>query len=99
LRLPENAVLLEPGGSVLDGVGVETAAVNAAIDFTPQQTGGFEHAEMLGDGRERDVERFGEFADSRFALQKARKYGAAGGVGEGAERAVQSGVGIVNHMV
>jgi len=73
--------------------------MNAAVDFAPQETGGFQHPEMFGDGRERHAERLRQFADRRFAACQAGQYGAACGVSKGAERAVQSGGGIVNHMV
>jgi hypothetical protein len=33
LEFPESAVLLDPGGDVLHGIGGEAAAVDAAIDF------------------------------------------------------------------
>ena len=53
---------------------------------------------MFRNGRERDVERPGEFRNGGFALSKAREDGAASGVGERAEGGVKGG-GIVNHMV
>ncbi len=77
--------------------------MDAAVDFTPEQAGGFEDAQVLGDGRERDVEGSGKFADGSFAAGQPRENGAACGVGKRPERRIERGVvangGIVNHMV
>ena len=73
--------------------------VDAAIDFAAQKAGGFKDAQVLGNGREGDVERGGELLDGGFALGEAGEDGAAGGVGEGAKGGVESGEGIVNHVV
>jgi len=73
--------------------------MNAAVDFAPQQAGGFKHPEMFGDRRERDGKRLREFADRRFAACQAGQYGAPCGVRQGPEGAVERGAGIVNHMV
>ena len=58
---------------------------------------------MLGNRGERDLEWGGEFGNRGFALREAREDGAAGGIGERAERGIQGGGarrgGIVNHMV
>jgi len=73
--------------------------VNAAIDLALEEAGGFEHAEMLGDGGEGKGERLGELGDGGFALGEAGENGAAGGVGEGGEGGIERGRRIVNHMV
>ena len=73
--------------------------MHAAMDFALKEPGGFKHAEVLGDGGERDAERFGQFGDHGFAAREAREDGAAGGIGEGREGGVEHGAGIVNHMV
>jgi hypothetical protein len=73
--------------------------VDSAIDGAGQQAGGVEDAQMFGNGGQRDVERFGELRDGGFTAGQASQDGAAGGVGEGAEGAVESGRRIVNHMV
>ena len=98
LRFPEGAVLRDPGGSVFHGVGVQAAAVDAPINFASQQPGGFEDAEVLGDGGEGHVKRLGELGDFGLALSEAGEDSAAGGVGKSAESGVEGG-GIVNHMV
>ena len=95
--------MLNEGGGVLERVGGEAAAVDATFDFALEQAGGFEDAEMLGDGRQGHLEGSGKGLDRGFALGEASEDGAARGVGESAEGGIESGVrrgrGIVNHMV
>jgi hypothetical protein len=106
LVLPEDAIVLDPAGGVFHGLGSEAAAVDAAVDFAAQQAGALQDAQMLGHGRERDVEGRGELGDCSFAEGQAGEDGSAGGIGEGAEGGVeQGGVGergerqTFNHMV
>jgi hypothetical protein len=102
LGFPEGAVVVDPGSGSLHGLGVEAAAVDATIDFAAEQAGGFQDAEMLGDGGEGNGEGCGEGVDGGFALGKASEDGAAGGIGESAEGGVEmrgSGGRIVNHTV
>jgi hypothetical protein len=75
--------------------------VHATVDFAPKQAGGLQDAQVLGDGRERNVEGRGEFGYGGVALRKARENGTARGVRKGAEGGVQGrgGTRIVNHMV
>lgn len=77
--------------------------MDAAVDFTPEQAGGFEDAQVLRNGRERDVEGSGKFSDGSFAAGQPRKNGAPCGIGKRPERRIERGVlagdGIVNHMV
>jgi len=93
--------VFDPGGGGFHGLGVEAAAVDAAIDFAAEQAGGFQDAEMFGDGGEGHVEGCGEGVDGGFALGEASEDGAACGVGESAEGGVEAGGGggIVNHTV
>jgi hypothetical protein len=99
LRLPESAVLGDPGGGVLHGRGYEAAAMDSAINLAFEKAGGFEYAEMLGNGRERNAEGLGELRHGGFPKSKTSEDGAAGGIGESAEGGVERAVGIVNHMV
>jgi hypothetical protein len=101
LGFPEGAVMVDPGGGAFHGFGVEAAAMNAAVDFAAEQAGGFEDAEMLGDGGEGHSEWGGKGFDGGFAAGEAGEDGAAGGVGESGEGGVEvrSGGGIVNHTV
>ena len=77
--------------------------MDAAVDFTPEQAGGFEDAQVLGDRGERDVEGSGEFGDGSFAAGQPRENGAACGVGKRSEGRIEwrvvVGGRIVNHMV
>ena len=51
LGLPEAAIALDPGGGILHRLRRKATAVDAAIDFAAEQSGGFENAQVLGDGR------------------------------------------------
>jgi hypothetical protein len=73
--------------------------VNTAVDGAGQQAGGFENAQMFGNGRERDLKRFGKLRDGGLAAGQAGQDGATGWVGEGLEGSIEGGRGIVNHMV
>jgi hypothetical protein len=77
--------------------------VDAAVDFALEQAGGFEDAQVLRNGRERDVEGSREFGDGGFAAGQTRENGAPCGIGKRPERRIERGVvtggGIVNHMV
>ena len=67
LGLPEAAIALDPGGGIFHRLRRKATAVDAAIDFAAEQSGGFENAQVLGDGRERNIERRGELGDRGFA--------------------------------
>jgi hypothetical protein len=71
--------------------------MDTAVDLAPQQAGGLENAQVLGDRGERDMKWGGEFADGGFALCKTRENGAAGGIGKRSKCGIQGR--IVNHMV
>jgi hypothetical protein len=75
--------------------------VHATVDFAPKQAGGLQDTQVLGDGREGNVEGPGKFADGGVALRKAPENGTARRISKGAEGGVQ-GRGsrrIVNHTV
>jgi hypothetical protein len=101
LRFPESAVVADPGGGGLHGLGIEAAAVDAAVDLAAQEASGFKDAEMFGNGGKGHVERLGKGFDGRFALREAGQNGTAGGIrerGEGGVEGMRRG-GIVNHTV
>ena len=83
--------MVDPLCGGLHRLGSEAAAVNAAIDLALEEAGGFEHAEMLGDGGEGKGEGLGKLSDSGLALSKASENGAAGGIGEGGEGGIERG--------
>jgi len=103
LGFPEAAIGLDPGGGILHRLRRQAAAVDAAVDFAAEQPGGFEDAQVLGDGGERNVEGRCEFGDGGFAEGQAHEDSAAGGISEGPEGRVEGSIGggrrIVNHMV
>jgi hypothetical protein len=77
--------------------------VDPAVDFAVEQARGFEDAQVLGDGRERDVEGSGKFRDGGLAAGQPRENGAPCGIGKRPERRIErsvvTGDRIVNHMV
>ena len=99
LRFPKNAVLLDPRRRALHWLCGQAATVDASIDFAFEEPGGFEYAEMFGNGRERSAKGLGEFGHLSLALRQAGQDGAPGGVSQGAKSGVQAGVRIFNHMV
>ncbi len=73
--------------------------MNAAIDVAAEQAGGFEDAEMLGDGGKGHGEWRSKTFNGGFSLREACQDSATGGIGEGPKGGVESGDGIVNHTV
>ena len=77
--------------------------MDAAVDFAAEQSCGFEDAQVLGDGGQRDVEGSGKLGDGGFAAGQPRENGTPCGIGKRPERRIERGVvaadGIVNHMV
>jgi hypothetical protein len=77
--------------------------VDAAGDAAFEQAGGFQDAQVFGDGGEGHVEGSGQGSNRGVAMCEAGEDGAAGGVGEGGEGGVEGGAGsggvIVNHSV
>jgi hypothetical protein len=102
LVFPESPIVFDPTGGFLHGLGRQSAAMDAAIDFAAQQAGGFQHAQVLGDRRKGHIEWLGELANGGFALRQSGEDGAAGVVGERPEDEIEGGVRrerTVNHMV
>jgi len=73
--------------------------MDPSVDLPPEQSGGFEDAKVLGDGREGHVERCCKSFDSGLALRETREYGAASGVGKSAKNGIEGVRTIVNHTV
>ena len=104
---PVLAMGLDPGRGVGERLWFEAAGTVLGVTAAGNEPSLFEHLEVLGDGRKRDVEWRGEFVDRRLALGQAGEDHASGRVGEGVERAVEIGVGchvyftnwINNHLV
>jgi len=73
--------------------------MNSSFLVACNQPGSFEHAQVLGDPGEGDVEGRGQVADGGFAAGQARQDAAASGVGQGGKDGIQPLLGILNHMV
>ena len=59
------------------------------VAFAFDQRGVLQHLQMPRNGRQRYLERLGEFADRRVAFGQTRDDGPAGRVGEGGERGIE----------
>ena len=86
---PEAPVFLDPGLRLGERLGIQREHVIAADDRAAQQAGAFEHADVLGDGIQRDREVRGDFGDARVGVREPREDGAARGVAQGVENAVE----------
>src|SRR5215211_348557 len=68
--IPEHAIALEPRGGLAQPVRRERAAVHAAVDRALDEPGVLEHADVLGHGDQRHLERGGELADRCLAVRE-----------------------------
>src|SRR5262249_23641118 len=69
--VPEAAIALGPRGHVLNRSRLEPAGAALRVPALADQTGAFEHPEVLGDGGPAHRERLGEFLDRGRALGEA----------------------------
>jgi len=99
LLFPELTVRLDPFSRALHGVGGQSTAMNSPFLAPCDKLGPFEHPQVLGNARKRDVEGRGQVAHGGFALRQARQNAAPGRVGKRAEGRVEMGVEILNHVV
>jgi hypothetical protein len=60
-----------------------------SIAAASHETSRLQDADVLGHRSRRHVERLGEFANRRFAFQKALQYGASRWIGERCERCAE----------
>ena len=84
--------------------GFQRATLQSAVDDAADlvafdETSFLKDVQMLDEAGERHAERVGQRADGLLTDAKAREHGAARGVGQRAEDAVETGACIVNHMV
>ena len=63
--------------------------MDAAVDLALEEAGGFEDAQMFGNGGQRNAKGFRQFSDRGFSLAQAGQDGAARGIGKRAEGGVQ----------
>ena len=92
--LKETAVFIDPVGNFSERTGVEMTGTPLRVAAARDQSGAFEHFEMLRDGGERHLDRFGQLRHGCFAGRQPRQDGPAGRIGEGGE-----GGGEVIHVV
>src|SRR4029079_11539012 len=95
VAVPEFAVVLEPYGGSLERLGVEMAGPPLRLAAARNETGVFEHLEVLRNRRKAHVVRLGEFGDRRITDRQARKNAAARRIGEGCKRGTE---GICRHF-
>jgi len=69
--------------------GAEAAAVDPALARAHEQAGALEHADVLGDGGQRDGEGRGQLGDRRLAFREAGQHRPARGIRERPERRVE----------
>ena len=99
LVLPESLIEANPLAGVLEWSGRKPAAVHAPVFFARQQMRPLQHAQMLGHGGQRHLERLRQLRHRGFPARQTGEDGAARGVGQGAKRDVEPRGLIVNHMV
>jgi hypothetical protein len=95
---PKRAVAINPIRRIPHWSGVENTSADASVTCASHETGVFEDTKMLGDRRPRHPERFGQFADRRFAKGEPTENRPSRAVGEGSERTVEARV-TGNHSV
>ncbi len=99
LLIPEALVERDPRGRIAQRRRLQAAEPDAAGLAGLDQAGVAEHAQVLGDRRQRHRVRLGQGGDRSLALSQVGEDGAARGVGEGGERAIERRRRILNHMV
>ena len=81
-RLPEVAVVGEPGVELAERLGAEGVEAALPIRADPHEAGGVEAAELLGDAGLVNLDLADEVADGALAGTQGVEEAAAGGVGE-----------------
>ncbi len=84
------AIVSEPDVDCLERLDGQRAAMDAPIDGSANETRSLEHSDMSRDGRQRDVERFGEIGDRRRPVCEAGEEGASSAGGESMKDQVKS---------
>src|SRR5260370_38870390 len=74
--------------------------MHPSIALTLDQAGIFENAQVFGDGRKRNGERFSEIGDATFGPSQQIEDPASGRIGQGSEDGIERwAVRMLNHMV
>jgi hypothetical protein len=97
--LPVLAELPGPQHGVPERLGAEAAAVLASHNAPADEAGPLEHADVLGGRGEGHPEGRGELGEGALSGGELPDDGAACGVRQGVEDAVEPGGGIQNHVV
>src|SRR5579859_7292631 len=87
--LPEDAILIEPVGRMLERSRFKAAGTELGVAAATDQAGTFQDLQVLGDRRKAHVEWLGQLVDRGFAGGEAREYGASRRVSKGGERLVE----------
>ncbi len=96
---PESGVLLEPAHRVPQRTGRQRHAMHPAFDGAGQQSRVFEHADVLRDRGQRDLERLGQLRHRRGPARQPRQDRAPRRVRERAEDRIQRVRVMLNHVV
>jgi len=85
VHLPENPVIVEPGIDDAERLGVQLVQAAPARAAFAHEAGAAQQAQVLGNGRSRNGEGFGDLSGGEAARSQKVQDRAAGGVGERAE--------------
>ena len=89
---PEGAAGFDPFLSDGEAFGLDAAGADAADFFGVDEAAFFEDLQVLDDGGEGDVERFGQMRNGDGAFAQLFNDGAAGGIAEGVKNAIDCGL-------
>jgi len=90
--LPEGSVGVDPFRGLAQRARLEREHVLAPADLAPQETRALEHAEVLGDRVQRQIEWLGQIRDASLAEREPGEDRPPGGVGDGGEGAIEVAV-------
>jgi len=96
--IPEVLVIQDPAGNVAQGLGRELERVVSAAAGAADEPGAFEDADVFAEAGEGHWIWFGEIGYACGAASKAFEDGAARGIGDGVQDAVDV-LGTLNHTV
>jgi len=89
---PEGSAIFDPSLGDGEAFGFDAAGADPADFFSVDETAFFEDLQVLNDGGEGDLERLGQVRDGDGAFAEFFDDGAAGGIAERVENAVDCGL-------